>query len=507
MRSPDLDFSTYDAGASRATGGTTKEASKAPIPALSSDRVCAMPTQRPLLLAGASVWTAHPAHVVAPYDGRIVAHVARAGFAEAEQAAAAAAEAFERTRAVPSRRRAAVLRRAAEAVRDSRDGLVALLRDEGGKPVRYGRDEVTRAERVLQRCADEADRLDGAVLPDAPALPVYLRRCVPRGPVLAVGADHAPLLTACQRIGAALAAGCPIVLLPATAPSVALALGDILLRAGLCSDELRGALSVLPASADVVDALVADARFASLALTARGRWAARARAGRRHVRVDPGARANAIVTRDADLDVAIPRLAEGAYAHAGQSSAGVQRVLVQEELLSEVRDRLAAEAEAVAHGDPSREDVVCGPLIDAHRMTRLRAWMAGAATHGLRRVAGGEWLGAQVVRPSVYEVSDTREPPPVSGPLVLLQPYRTLDSALAVLGAAGPASATALFTRSRCTLWHAFDRLDAGMLVHNDYPGRRVPPEDSDEADGRAALPGPRALIEGLMEVRTVVWG
>ncbi len=470
-----------------------------------------MSTHRPLLLAGTSVWTDHPAHITAPWDGRVVSRVSRATLREAEHAAAAAAAAFERTRAVPSRRRAAVLRRAAAALEERRPALVALLRDEGGKPVRYGRDEVTRAVRVLERCAAEAERIDGAVLPmtSGPAhTPVYLRRCVARGPVLAVTMDHAPLLTACQRIGAAIAAGCPIVVLPAAStPSAPLVLGEVLLAAGLETTEFVGALSVLPTSADVVDAMVADARFAAVVLTGRGRWAARARAGRRQVRIDPGARANAIIERDADLDVAIPLLVEGAFAHAGQASAGLQRILVDAQVLPEVRARLAAATARVAPGDPAREDVVCGPLVDARRMERLCAWMDVAEAAGFSRVVGGERHSERALAPTVFEHAEAREAPPACGPLVVLQPYRAIDAALAALGAAGPSAATGLFTRSRNTLWHAFDRLDAGTLIHNDYPGRRLHGDRGEEADARAEPTAPRALVEDLMEVRTVVWG
>ncbi len=465
-----------------------------------------MLTHRPLLLAGAPVWTARPCHVVAPFDGRVVSHVSRASSVEAEHAAAAAADAFDRTRAAPGRRRATVLRRAAMLLAGRREAFVSILRDEGGKPVRYGRDEVARAALLLERCADEAERLDAAMVSDdRTGSASLLRRCAPRGPVLALGAPHAPLLSACQRIAPAVAAGCPIVFVPAaTAPGAAIALGEVLLDSGLAAASCGGALSVIPSPAEVVDHLIADARFATIVLGGRGRWAARARAGRRHVRIDPGERAHAVIEADADLDAAIPRVAEGAYAHAGQASAGVQRILVHASIVDDVLRALVAASQRVRIGDPGAEDVVCGPLIDTRAVDRLRAWMDVAPQHGARRLCGGENRGDTMVCPAVYTTAHAGEPPNACGPITLVQPYATLDDALLVLGAAGPGHHTGLFTADLRKVWRAFERLDAGALIHNDYPGRLGSSQLRLAADARGA---PAHGVEELIDVRTVVLG
>lgn len=466
-----------------------------------------MPTHRPLLLAGNLVSNNAIAGVRAPWDGRMVTHVSRAGPAEAAVAATAAAGAFDQVRRMPSRRRVAILRNAAAAVARRRIELVRAICDEGGKPVRFAGEEVDHAVDVLEICAEEAERIDGAVLSRSGehTSPQYLRRCFPRGPVLALTPFHMPLLGAAQRVGPAVAAGCPIVVRPPEqTPSAALLLGEALLEAGWPGE----ALSVLPCDQRVADALVTDVHFATLCFTGstRSGWNIRARAGRKHVVWDAGEEASAIVEPDADLERAVARIAGGAFAHAGQHCASVQRVLVHTNVWDEVRDRFADASARVPCGDPALDDVVCGPLIDWSRITHLESWIAEAEERGLRRLCGGQRMGT-VLTPVVIEASDPSwkaHARDAVGPIVVVERYRTLDEAIERINAGPSTQETGLFTRGLSRIWHAFDRIDSGSLVHDEYPAMR-PVRPGGDGRTQTRRNRQRATIEEMTEVRTLI--
>lgn len=465
-----------------------------------------MLNHRPLLLAGAPVWN-EPYEVRAPWDGRIVTLVSQAGTAEAEAAALAAAQSFQEMRHMPAHRRASILRGAADGLRRRQEEIIEVLRDEGGKPVRLGREEVERSIQTLSQCADEAGRVDAGVLslcPDRRA-PALVKRSFPRGPVLALTPYNFPLHAVCQRVGPAVAAGCPIVVRPAEqTPSAALILGEILVLAGLPDR----AISVLPCDRTVMDALSTNPHFATLFYTGcdRAGWNGRATAGRRHVLLDHGLDNNAIVEPDADLDHAVTQVSHGAYAHAGQGCASMQRILVHSSVYARVRDRLVSALETIPHGDPSEDDVVCGPLIDTRRRAQVEAWMEDAELLGARRLGGGRRAGT-VLTPALFEA-----PGPgwkawghrASGPVAVVESYASLDEAVDRINAAPYPQETGLFTRDMARLWRVFDRLDAGSLVHNEYPARR-PARGGEDDPQRGGRNRQRLIMEEMTEVRTLV--
>lgn len=464
-----------------------------------------MPVHRPFLLAGSLLSNNTIAGVRAPWDGRLITHVSRAGPDEAARAGVAAARAFAETRCLPARRRASVLRRLADRLAAQREEYVALLRDEAGKPTRYASLEVEQALDVLELCAIAAERQEGPTVDRSfdQGSPQVLRRCFPRGPVLALAAFDLPLLDVVNRLGPAVATGCPIVVRPAEqTPSVALLLGEALVAAGWPAE----AVSVLPCDARVADHLVADSAFATVCLSGspRGGWHVRARAGRKHVAWDAGEEANAILEADADLDRAVPALCEGAFAHAGQHRAGVQRVLVHASLWDTARARIVEEAASVRCGDPARVDVVCGPLVDWSRSTHVEGWIAQAEERGLTLLGGGQRVGS-VVTPAVFEATDPRwkaRAAEACGPLLVLERYRTLDEAIARVNQGPTNQETGLFTRGMARLWQAFDRVEAGALVHDAYPGLRPTAASASSPRRRGRH---EAAMEEMTEVRTLV--
>lgn len=461
--------------------------------------------KRHLLLCGLPTDTEMYVDLHAPWSGRPFAQVAQAGPIEMWLAARAAERAFPSTRGLSPRQRAAILRTLAATVREQGGVLSRLLRDEGGKPVTLARLEVARAVATLEAFAAETLRTD-VDLDKAPSIGgrMMVSRAAPRGPTLAFTGFASPLLGVCVKVGAAVAAGCPIVVRPAPrTPSPALAVGVALVEAGWPED----AISVLPCDDGVADRLVADPRFATITFASRPRaaWRAQERAGRRGVVLDRNTHVTVLIEADADLDCAVDQLARDTYAHAGQLCSSMQRILVHERVHEEVCARFAAAAEAVPRGDPSRDEVVCGPIIDEDEVTRILAFLTRAEDLGATRITGGERVG-NLVTPTALAVDGPLvdllggEP---SGPVAVIEPYPSLDIALNRLNRQPHVSDTGLFTRSMAKVWQAFDRLAGGGLVHNGHP--HAPPEEPEDDPSRQTFGEVRLAMETLCESRTLV--
>lgn len=465
---------------------------------------------RQLLLAGRPSEGATTVPIFAPWDARPLADVAQAGPVEMEAAAAAATRAFAHTRALPAHRRADILRGVAALLLRHAEELAGLIRDEGGKPIQFARGEVGRAADTFTLAADECGRSTGETFGlDTSAGGVgrtaILRR-FPRGPVLAIAPFNFPLNLVAHKVAPAIAAGCPVVVKPAEqTPTAAIRLGELCVEAGWPAE----AISVLPVDRSVVAALVDDPRFPVISFTGSDAvgWGLRARLPRKQVLLELGGNASAIVHHDADLATALPRVALGAYAHAGQVCISVQHVLVHASRYEEAHERLVAAAAATRAGDPSLADTVCGPMIDARQADRVTAWVAEAAGRGARVFGGGR--EGNVVSPCVLEQvpGDARVARDEAfGPVLVAQPYSTMAEAIARVNDGRFGLQCGVFTRDIGALWAAFEGLEVGGVIHDDYPTFRVDGMPyGGVRDSGVGREGPRWAIHDFTEERLLV--
>lgn len=420
--------------------------------------------------------------VRSPFDGRTVATVARGGPAELEAAAAAAERAATTCAAMSPAARAAVLHRATHLLAERRDGLAAAISEEAGKPIALAEVEADRcvdtfaeAARVAAAPEVEARDLSGY---DAGAGRLALVRRVPRGPVLAITPFNFPLNLVAHKLAPAVAAGCPVVLKPASqTPSPALLLAGILADAGLPG----GALSVVPCSGADAERLVADERFALVTFTGSMEvgWKLKQLGWRRPVTLELGGNAAVVVEPDVDDEAAVARrIAGAAFGYAGQSCIAVQRILVHEDRYMSLRRELVAATEATLAGDPARTDVVCGPLISAGDADRVMAWVEEAKAARGRLLAGGTRDG-NVVAPTLLE-----EVPPdekvvadeVFGPVAVLDPYEDFAQALNMVNDSRYGLQAGIFTRDTSKVQQAWETLEVGGIIQGDVPTWRCDP-------------------------------
>ena len=331
---------------------------------------------------------------------------------------------------------------------------------------------------------------------------------VPIGVVGAISPFNFPLNLVAHKLAPALAAGCPVVLKPATqTPLSALLLAELEEEAGLPP----GWLSVVvgPAS-EIGDVLVTDERVKLITFTGSGDvgWGIRERAPRKKVSLELGNSTPVIVEASADLDDVAGKVAANGYAFAGQSCISIQRVYVERTAYEGFLDRLVPKVEALKLGDPADDDTDVGPLIDEGSRDRLLEWIDEARSSGARILSGGE-LEGELLRPTL--IADAPADVKVSceeafGPVVVVNPYDTLDEAIALANGTKYGLQAGIFTRDVKSALRAARELDFGGVTVNEAPTFRADqmPYGGVKASGNTRE-GPPFAVREMTEERLVV--
>src|SRR5438477_4150777 len=338
-------------------------------------------TERKLFVGGEWVETGEWIDVRSPYSGEVVGRVAKAGAEGTGRAIDAAENAMAEP--LPAHRRAEILVRVAGFLGRGHDEVAKNISDEAGKPMKAARVEARRAMSTYTFAAVEARKLAGEMVPmDASQagegkLAFTLRR--PIGVVGAISPFNFPLNLVAHKLAPALAAGCAVVLKPASqTPLSALLLAELEEEAGLPA----GWLSVVVGpSAEIGDVLVEDDRVRAITFTGSGEvgWKLRERAPRKRVNLELGNATPVVVAADADLDLAADKLAANAFSFAGQSCISVQRIYVERSAFDGFLERFVPRVEDLKLGDPADEDTDVGPVIDDDARHRILAWIAQSA--------------------------------------------------------------------------------------------------------------------------------
>lgn len=423
-------------------------------------------------------------------------------------AAAAAGQAAQRAwAAVPHFQRAAVLRRAGDLFTAHADELRGWLVRESGSVPGKADFELHVAAQECYEAAALASRPTGQVLPsEAPRLS-YTRR-VPVGVTGVIAPFNAPLILSIRSVAPALALGNAVLLKPdpRTAVCGGLALGAVFAEAGLPD----GLLHVLPGGPATGQALVADPRVPVLSFTgstAAGRAVGEA-AGRhlKRAHLELGGNSALVVLADADLDAVISTAAWGSFFHQGQICMTTGRHLVHASLYDEYVERLAAKADSLAVGDPHRDKVHLGPLIDAGQLAKVHALVESSTAAGARLAAGGSHVGL-CYRPTVIADADDHTPAyreEVFGPVAPVRAFRTEDEAVDLAAASPYGLALGIVTRDTARGLALVGRIPTGVAHINDQTvnDEAVAPFGGLAASGTGARFGGDANVEAFTELR-----
>ena len=460
-----------------------------------------------MIVGGRRVATGDWIDVRSPYSDDVVGRVAKGGADETRTALDAAAAALQAP--IPAFRRARILDDVARLLEERRAEAASIISAEAGKPLKAALVEAERAASTFTFAAVEARKLSGEMVPmDASAagdgkLAFTLR--VPIGIVGAISPFNFPLNLVAHKLAPAIAAGCPVVLKPATAtPLSALFLGGLLEEAGLP----EGWLSVVVGAAGPIgDALVADERVKLITFTGSGEvgWGIAERAHRKRVKLELGNATPAIVCPDAPPGTAA-KLAANAFSFAGQSCISVQRIYVLDEAWERFVPEFVERVRALRVGDPSDPETDVGPVINEGERDRILAWVAESSGEVL---TGGTATPEGVIRPTVIanpQPTDKVACEEVFGPVAIVVKVESLDEALERANATRYGLQAAIFTSDVNAALRAARELEFGGVVVNEAPTFRADqmPYGGVKASGNTRE-GPAWAIREMTEERLVV--
>ncbi len=470
-----------------------------------------MTNAQPILVGG--VWESSGDDLVARAAGTgdVLGRTFLATAEQLDRATAAAVVAFDVTKRMPSFERAAILQRIAGGILARKDEIARSMAQEIGKPLGDSLVETERTAFLFHYAAGEAERMGGELLPldlvASSAGKWAITRRIPIGPVAGISPFNVPLSLSAHKLAPAIAAGNPIVLKPDSRVALTLLkLAEVMVDAGVP----EGALSMLPMAIDVADAMVTDDRFKLLSFTGSARvgWDMKARAGRKQVVLELGGNAAAIVAEDADLDVVMKRLVQGAFKYAGQICISTQRILVHSSLADELRMRMVAGAEALLVGDALNLGVDLGPMISEQAAEKTKTLVDEAISMGGTLLAGGSRNGAYM-RPTLLEGVPAearlmREE--AFAPVATFDVFDNLTEAIARVNDSDFGLQAGVFTRDLRTIWAAFEGLDVGAVIINDVPGYRIDHMPyGGVKDSGLGREGVKYAIEHMTELRTLV--
>jgi acyl-CoA reductase-like NAD-dependent aldehyde dehydrogenase len=469
--------------------------------------VVAAVTEKRVLVGGEWIETGDWLEVKSPYSGEIVARVAKAGADEACQAIDAAEKAMQEP--LPAHKRAEILVRVAAALGRRHDEVARQISDEAGKPMKAARVEAQRAMSTYTFAAVEARKLGGEIVPMDAAqagegkLAFTLRR--PIGVVGAISPFNFPLNLVAHKLAPALAAGCAVVLKPASqTPLSALLLAELEEEAGLPP----GWVNVVVGSAsEIGDELVKDDRVKLITFTGSSAvgWKLRERAAKKRVNLELGNATPVVVAADADLALAATKVAQNAFSFAGQSCISIQRVYVERGGYDDFVQKLLPLVDALKVGDPAEEDTDVGPVIDEDARDRILDWIGDTKGEVL---TGGE-LEGELIRPTVIANPDPAEKvscEEVFGPVCTVTAVDSLDEAIALANGTRYGLQAGIFTTKLEHALRAAQELEFGGVTVNEAPTFR-----SDQMpyggvkDSGNTREGPRYAVREMTEERVVI--
>lgn len=330
-----------------------------------------------------------------PSTGRLLTKVADANVADGKAALDAAVAAQESWAATPPRDRGEILRRAFELITERADDLAMLMTLEMGKPLKESKAEIVYGSEFFRWFAEEAVRISGrfSMAPNGATRLLTMKQ--PVGPCLMITPWNFPLAMGTRKIGPAIAAGCTMVVKPASlTPLTMLALGGILAEAGLPG----GVLNIITTSTtgDVMEPLIRDPRLRKLTFTGStevGRKLIEQSAeGLLRVSMELGGNAPFLVFADADIDRAVDGAMLAKMRNVGEACTAANRFIIHESVAEEFSTKLAGRMGAMKIGRGTGEDVEVGPLVEAKQRDKVVQLVDDAVAKGATVLTGGKAL-------------------------------------------------------------------------------------------------------------------
>lgn len=420
--------------------------------------------------------------VFSPYDQSLIKEIPMVGEKEVENTLQKAYELFlDRNQWIPAFKRIEILEKVQELMKGRVEELTKTAAEEGGKPYVDSKVEILRAINGVKIAAEEIGRLTGEQIPmgitQSSVNRIAFTTREPIGVVASISAFNHPLNLIVHQTVTAFAAGCPVIVKPAsTTPLSCLAFVDLLHEAGVPDGWVQAVIT----DNESAEKLVTDARINYLSFigSAKIGWYLKSKlAPGTRCALEHGGAAPVIVAPDADLKDMLPALVKGGFYHAGQVCVSVQKVFVHESLAKEVAKEMAKMAEKLIVGDPLDEETEVGPLILPKELDRVEDWVNEAKEKGGEILCGGKRLSDTCYAPTVIfnppqDVKVSQEE--IFGPVVCIYPYSDREKAIEQANALPYHFQAAVFTKDLDIALDTVQKLNATAVMVNDHTAFRV---------------------------------
>jgi len=332
--------------------------------------------------------------ILTPYDQSLIQEIPFMGKDDVEKALVTAYNLFQdSSKWIPAHERIAILERTADIMKTRIEELTKTATEEGGKPYADSKVEVLRAINGVKIAAEHISQLKGEEIPmsltkaSEKRWAFTIRETI--GVVVSVSAFNHPLNLIVHQVITAFAAGCPVIIKPAsTTPLSCFALIEILKEAGMP----EGWCPPIICDNETAENLVTDPRvhYFSFIGSARVGWYLKSKlAPGTRCTLEHGGAAPVIVEKDADFESMLPSLLKGGFYHAGQVCVSVQRVFVHEDICEDIANRLADGAKKLIVGDPMDEKREVGAVIMPREVDGVEKWVQEAGDGGAVLLCGG----------------------------------------------------------------------------------------------------------------------
>ncbi|AOZ52825.1 succinate-semialdehyde dehydrogenase (NADP(+)) [Chromobacterium vaccinii] len=449
-----------------------------------------------------------------PATGETVGQVPKMGAAEAERAVAAAARAFPAWKAKSAKERAAILRRWFDLIIAHQQDLAVILTSEQGKPLAEAKGEIAYGASYIEWYAEEAKRVYGDIVPGPAGDRRVLVTKEPIGVTAAITPWNFPSAMITRKAAPALAAGCTMVVRPASqTPLSALALAELAERAGIPP----GVFSVITGGSSEIGAVLtgSDAvkKFSFTGSTEVGRKLIAQCAGTvKKVSMELGGNAPFIVFDDADLDAAVEGALISKYRNAGQTCVCANRIYVQDGVYDAFADKFAAAVATLKVGNGLEAGVSQGPLIDQNAVAKVEEHIADALAKGGRLIAGGKRhaLGHSFFEPTL--IADVTRDMKVAreetfGPLAPLFRFKTEEEAIRLANDTEFGLASYFYARDVGRIFRVAEGLEYGMVaVNSGLLSNEAAPFGGVKQSG-LGREGSKYGIEDYLEIKYVLLG
>jgi len=449
-----------------------------------------------------------------PASGDILGTVPKMGAAETRRAIEAAERALPAWRELTAKERSQTLRRWFELIMQNQEDLARLMTLEQGKPLTESRGEIAYAASFIEWFAEEAKRIYGDTIPGHQKDKRIIVIKQPIGVTAAITPWNFPAAMITRKAGPALAAGCTMVVKPASqTPFSALALAELAERAGIP----KGVFSVVTGSAgDIGNELTANPIVRKITFTGSTEVGAKLMAqcapGIKKVSLELGGNAPFLVFDDADLDEAVKGAMQSKYRNAGQTCVCVNRIYVQDGVYDAFAEKFQAAVEKLKIGNGLDDGVDVGPLIDDKAAAKVREHIEDAVANGAQVVTGGKAhsLGGSYFEPTLMiNVPHTAKvaKEETFGPLAPLFRFKDEAEAIALANDTEFGLAAYFYARDLGRVFRVAEALESGMVgVNTGMISTEVAPFGGVKSSG-LGREGSKYGIEDYLEIKYICLG